>query len=333
MDDFNTNTFTDDSKEELTRLKHKANIVGFMSIIATFSFFATSLGLSYILKLFVQSSNSLQGADSLVNNIYSGLINLIGIGVTGMLFILIKKESTSYQLPFTKVQKSTLFSIIAIGFSVCMVSNLLTNLFMETTQTLGFDFNFSAGESKSSTYLEILVYFISVAVVPAVSEEILFRGAILSTLRKYGDGVAVFVSALIFGLFHANLVQIPFAFIVGLVLGWAVVYTNSMLPAILIHFINNAYSVISSILSTNTELWELNSAITVMFSTVFIVGIAILAFISAMKISRKDHSFLSLNRYNGNVSSSIICKTIFKSPIMIGAITLLCAETAINYIF
>lgn len=332
MNEYNTTIQDNDSKEELTGVKHSANVVGFMSIVATFVFFSTSLGFSYILKLLIQNSNSLQGAGSLINNIYSGLINLIGIGITGMLFIFIKKDRTASQLPFDKVKKSTLFPLLCIGFSVCMVSNLLTSIFIETTQNFGFDFSFSAHESRSSTYIEILVYFISVAVVPAVSEEILFRGAILSTLRKYSDGVAVFVSALLFGLFHANLVQIPFAFIVGLVLGWTVVYTNSMLPAILIHFINNSYSVISNILSTNTELWEMDSALTLIGSTLFVVGVAVFAFISAMKLSRKDKNFLSLNKYEGNLTSSVICKTVFKSPLIIGAILLLCIETALNYI-
>ncbi len=334
MNDFNTNSIIDNSKEELKDVKRKGNLVGFMSITATFAFFATSAGISYLFKLLAKNVSAGSDAVNILNSFYSGLINLVGIGVVGMFFILIKKDTTSNQLPFKRVKGSTLFPLIAIGFSVCMVSNLLTSLFMLITQSMGLDFSYSSAEtSVITTPAEIMVHFISIAVVPAVSEEILFRGAILSTLRKYGDGIAVFTSALLFGLFHGNLLQIPFAFIVGLVLGWTVVYTNSMLPAILIHFVNNAYSVFVSILSTNEELWELNPIITTLGSTLFIVGVSILAFFSAMKLSRKDHKFLSLKKYDGTLSSSQISKTVFKSPLIIMAIILLCIETTINHIF
>jgi membrane protease YdiL (CAAX protease family) len=51
-----------------------------------------------------------------------------------------------------------------------------------------------------------------------VVEEIVFRGAILRGLERYGKWFAVLISALLFGVFHGNLIQSPYAFLVGLVL-------------------------------------------------------------------------------------------------------------------
>ncbi len=53
-----------------------------------------------------------------------------------------------------------------------------------------------------------------------VAEELLFRGIVLRTLAPYGKKLAILVSALLFGLFHGNLLQTPYAFVLGLVLGY-----------------------------------------------------------------------------------------------------------------
>lgn len=53
-----------------------------------------------------------------------------------------------------------------------------------------------------------------------VAEEILFRGFVQRSLRPFGRRFAIFGSAFLFGLFHGNLLQTPYAFLVGLVLGY-----------------------------------------------------------------------------------------------------------------
>ena len=57
-------------------------------------------------------------------------------------------------------------------------------------------------------------------------------------MEPYGKKFAVFATALLFGLFHANIVQSPFAFAVGLVLGYVTV-EYGMIWSVVLHFINN----------------------------------------------------------------------------------------------
>jgi len=79
-----------------------------------------------------------------------------------------------------------------------------------------------------------------VAIVAPVVEELIFRGLILQGFRRnYNSFVAVLMSALLFALFHLNPWQFPATFILGLLLGWIVVRTNSIFLAILGHSINN----------------------------------------------------------------------------------------------
>ena len=80
--------------------------------------------------------------------------------------------------------------------------------------------------------------FLYVALFAPVFEEILFRGLILHNLLPYGKKIAIVGSAFLFGMFHGNLVQSPYAFLVGLVLGYVTV-EYSIVWAIALHMFNN----------------------------------------------------------------------------------------------
>jgi sodium transport system permease protein len=85
-----------------------------------------------------------------------------------------------------------------------------------------------------------------VAVVPALCEELAFRGFILSGLRHLGHTRrAIALSAIFFGLAHTIFQQSILAFIMGLVLGYLAVQTGSLLPGVLFHMTHNALGVLS----------------------------------------------------------------------------------------
>ena len=87
---------------------------------------------------------------------------------------------------------------------------------------------------------------VSIALIAPIVEEMLFRGAIEGHLLRVwkNPSAAIFASALIFGIIHLNPAQIPYAFVLGLLLGWLYWRTRSLLPCILLHLINNGLSVI-----------------------------------------------------------------------------------------
>jgi len=83
--------------------------------------------------------------------------------------------------------------------------------------------------------------FIKVAVIAPIVEESIFRGLIFNGFRKnYNGFIAVFMSALLFSLFHLNPWQMPATFVLGLLLGWLMLRTNNIFVAILGHSINNS---------------------------------------------------------------------------------------------
>jgi len=80
--------------------------------------------------------------------------------------------------------------------------------------------------------------FLYASILAPIAEELLFRGYILRSLRPYGKKFAIFGSAFLFGLFHGNLLQTPYAFLMGLVLGYVAV-EYSAFWAIGVHMFNN----------------------------------------------------------------------------------------------
>jgi len=95
--------------------------------------------------------------------------------------------------------------------------------------------------------------FLYASLLAPVWEEILFRGYVLRALRPYGKRFAVLGSAVLFGLFHGNLLQTPYAVLMGLVLGYLTV-EHSIHWAVLLHMFNNL--VLADLLTRLTAHWS-----------------------------------------------------------------------------
>lgn len=85
-----------------------------------------------------------------------------------------------------------------------------------------------------------LGYFI-VGLLAPLSEELVFRGAVLKALLQWKQNpwVGIVISAVLFALIHMNPVQMPHAFLVGLLLGWMYYRTDSIVPGVVYHWVNN----------------------------------------------------------------------------------------------
>ncbi len=84
--------------------------------------------------------------------------------------------------------------------------------------------------------------YVIIGILAPITEEVVFRGAILRRLLTMGCHmwVAIAVSAILFGAVHGNLAQFTHAFLLGLLLGWLYVRTSSIIPCLVIHWVNNS---------------------------------------------------------------------------------------------
>lgn len=86
---------------------------------------------------------------------------------------------------------------------------------------------------------ELFLQFMALCVLPAVTEELFFRGALQGLLRPCGSAAAIFGPALLFSLLHLDAIQGLTALVCGVFLGWLAERSGSILPGMLLHFVNN----------------------------------------------------------------------------------------------
>lgn len=99
-----------------------------------------------------------------------------------------------------------------------------------------------------------VIGFLAIVIVGPIMEELLFRGWIMRVfLERTTPSKAIIYSALIFGLIHMNPVQIVYAALIGLILGWLYYKTGSLIPSIIMHIVANAASFVISTIYTEEE--------------------------------------------------------------------------------
>lgn len=164
---------------------------------------------------------------------WAQVLSTLAVGVHLLVWKYVKRDQLS--LSFPNAGKVMLASIILIVGMGCW-TNYLTELtgLPDTMEEI----------FTKAMYNPLGV--ISIVVMAPIVEELLFRGGMQGhLLRKWKNPAwAILVSALIFGIVHGNPVQMFFASILGLVLGWVYYRTGSLLPCMLMHFINNGTSVL-----------------------------------------------------------------------------------------
>ena len=129
----------------------------------------------------------------------------------------------------------TLFKYLSIWFGIPESTNPIDS--MVPTSTTGW-----------------IIAAIYICICAPIFEEIFYRRIILGSLRRYGDTFAIVISAILFGAMHGNFSQFFYAFALGLIYGYIVVRSNSIMPAILLHALNNSISTFALYISSNERI-------------------------------------------------------------------------------
>jgi membrane protease YdiL (CAAX protease family) len=100
------------------------------------------------------------------------------------------------------------------------------------------------GDVMPQSEAQVYIAIFSIGIVAGVCEELIYRHYLLRPLRRFGDVQAVVITALLFGFFHANFTQFLYTTAVGFIYGIVAVKANSVLPAMVLHIVNNTYVVL-----------------------------------------------------------------------------------------
>ena len=199
----------------------------------------------------------------------NAIMCLLGFGIAGIVITKLNRLRLDDVLIIKRTPFVDTVKFLTAGMGFVFVFNLLLTIMNTNLSLFGYK-NTMPYYGTPDNMLGYILYFISIAVVPPIIEEFIFRGAILGSIRKlHGDTPAIIVSAALFGLAHANFVQTPVTFLTGLVLGYLTVKTGSIVPSMILHFLNNSIAVVGMFFQTNNQQAFL--VIDVGISFVFIV--------------------------------------------------------------
>ena len=92
----------------------------------------------------------------------------------------------------------------------------------------------------TSSWGRMLLGLVGLAIMPALGEETLLRGCVFGGLRCRGTYFAIFLSAALFALMHANPVQLVHQFLIGAIMAYLVFMSGTVWTSVIFHFCNNA---------------------------------------------------------------------------------------------
>lgn len=125
--------------------------------------------------------------------------------------------------------------VITLGVSTIWYS-LISSFGFSSSSSSSYPAEFSVGPLFAQLALSALL--------PAVCEEFAHRGAVDTALRgTFSESKTILMGGLCFGLFHQNITQIFYTFLFGMFITYLLLRTKSILPGMIVHFVNNGVSV------------------------------------------------------------------------------------------
>ncbi len=200
-------------------------------------------------------------------------------------------------LGFSLERLGKLIPLVFPAVMIVFLSSLVTSLLLSLVGV-------SAPPVEEKGIVMMLVIH---ALFPAILEEALFRYIPMKLLLPYSKRWCVIYSALCFALIHCSFYQMPYAFVAGIIFMTVDVALDSVWPSVILHFVNNAASVI----------WlKYCSGIT--GSVIFIFSLALLSLISIFFIYRRRESYRALFHGSFDKGESF---AVTYAPLALAAIT------------
>ena len=180
-----------------------------------------------------------------------------------------------------KMKPGHFFVAFTMGYTLLMAGNIIGLI---VTYLIGFLKGEAVFNSLDTIVGETNIWITSIYTVlcAPIFEEFLFRKMICNRVIKYGQGMAIMLSGLMFGLFHGNYNQFFYAFFIGCFFAFIYVKTGKIQYSIGLHMmVNFIGSVVSGLLLQHVDLEQPtgSSLIIIAFYMIFVFGIIIAGFV------------------------------------------------------
>lgn len=198
--------------------------------------------------------------------LFSSILTLVVV----IVIFVIRKKSILIETQINRFSLQYSFPVILIALSMQMLLTALIAILPIPNNLLE---SFAGNVSTITNKINLITIF-SVGLLVPFAEEVIFRGLILSRLKRgMPVYIAVIIQAVIFGVIHTGLVWMIQAFIMGVILALLAIRFNSILPSILAHVAINISALLQNVLVT--QEWS-EAVVYLIFAISIVVFIAML---------------------------------------------------------
>lgn len=231
----------------------------------------------FVIAIGIESTGALYLIDMLCELLVTCLMLVIPVAIMRLLIGIPPAVAFPMRRPRASIAVPAVFICLCVSVFGALTYSAVVTIIQAVFGVMPYTPTFSAPTGIPA----IILYYLRVALVPSILEELMFRGVIMQSLRRFGDVFALFCSAMLFGLAHRNIAQGLSALIVGLAIGFFVLRTGSLLTGMIIHLTNNTLSVITELVSKNMTANETGMFTAIQFALYIFSGLACFVFLLA----------------------------------------------------
>lgn len=177
-------------------------------------------------------------------------------------------------IAFKKFQKKYIIIALLLSIGALFALSWINEGFIALMKNL-FGYEGKPIELPKNGVGDFLLCTLFICIMPAFFEECLFRGLLLNGCKRLGDLFAILTSAILFSIFHTNPMQTVYQFIMGAIFSLLVIKSGSIIPAILMHFVNNFYIIVYYFLTPANYVLPnyVNAILTVIGACCLVLGL------------------------------------------------------------
>lgn len=207
---------------------------GFFSLFYVFLYFGLAMGLS----IFISNSE-----------VFTSVLYIILL-IYVFVYLAICGEKPGHTLRIHPIHLGSFFLILLLSFTIRPIAGFITqigDLFFQDITT-------RAITEKAQTNLVLSLF--TTAFLPGIVEECIFRGVLYNRMRKANPIKGILLTSLFFGIAHMNFQQFTYAVFLGIIFGFLVEATDSILSSITAHMVFNGTSLVLTTLLMQTKQWS-----------------------------------------------------------------------------
>ncbi|MCM1992109.1 CPBP family intramembrane glutamic endopeptidase [Oceanirhabdus seepicola] len=166
-----------------------------------------------------------------------------------IVFMLANKMNIKKTLKLNPMKISDVLRVILLAIVILPITGLISKI---ASGIFGSPISEVITDIVSSNTFPYL--FFVIAITPAICEEVIMRGVVLDSYKKFGFKKAVILNGILFGMLHMNFHQFFYTAFLGTIFAIVVWYTKSIFASMIMHLVNNGLSVaMSSIVKIDQE--------------------------------------------------------------------------------